>query len=97
MKTLVRTERRSENRSRIARKLIDYYFDGGEIRFFDSRRTWRREARAVQARIVRDGSIDRAWIGRMKIGAFGSLPGHGYLTGVSMANILHGKGPKNGC
>ncbi len=38
---MIRSDRRSAVSARLARKLIDYYADGGEIRFFNTLRTWR--------------------------------------------------------
>lgn len=86
----------------IARKFLEKYFDSREVVFVADLATWRAVVKAQfpRARIVttREGrrQVHRAyartrWSGRVKVGVFGAMSGHGYLASVSTALQLHGK------
>lgn len=70
--------------------------DGSGIAFFERRDRWRRALRAkfpraiVRSERVGRRCIDRAYVGRYKVGAFGRLRGFGYLSTEHIADVLHG-------
>lgn len=64
-----------------------------QVRFFESLSAWRSTLRQLhpKARIEVAAGVRRAYIGPVKVAAFGSLPGFGYITGTFMGQLMHGR------
>lgn len=61
-----------------------------ELSFYDNEAKWREDVgkRYPKAKIVTEGSAHRAFTGEIKVGAFGVLPGYGYIAGRHIADIF---------
>lgn len=69
---------------------MDLRAGGDEIMFFASRCDWIDEVRRrfPRAKLVSDGKVIRAFVKGVKIAAFGSLPGHGYVATLWSAQAI---------
>lgn len=63
---------------------------GKELRFFSSLRAWRAEVlrHCPKAKIKEKNDVHRVFVRGLKLAVFGSFPGHGWLMGRHMAEII---------